>query len=53
MRSAEKIHDQAKLLAADGDEEKSYVLYMTFINIGAAIRKTIEYKKSKVYFEMH
>ena len=30
------------------DEERAYVLLMTFLNICTAIRKTQEYKKSKV-----
>ena len=32
----------------DRDEEKAYVLLMTFLDICSAIRKTQDYKKDKV-----
>ena len=50
INTADKLFDQALDLKIKGDEEKSYLSFMKYMNLVSCIRKLPDYRKEKDYF---
>lgn len=51
VNSASKIIQKAEECRLDGDEEKSYVLYMKFLFVFELIKKRSDFKQNQEYFK--
>ena len=51
VKVSQKLLTNAKECEINGDQEKAYVLFFKYCELFKAIRKSIEYKKDKVYYD--
>jgi len=48
VNTAQRLFTNAETAYRDKDEEKAYVLYMRYFNVIQYVKKSAEYRKSKV-----
>ena len=51
VKVSQKLLTNAKECEINGDQEKAYVLFFKYCELAKTIRKTLEYKKDKVYYD--
>ena len=51
VKVSQKLLTNAKECEINGDQEKAYVLFFKYCELAKTIRKSLEYKKDKVYYD--
>ena len=51
VKVSQKLLTNAKECEINGDQEKAYVLFFKYCELAKTIRKTLEYKKDKLYYD--
>ena len=51
VKVAQKLLSSAKENEINGDQEKAYVLFYKYFELYKAVRKSVEYKKDKIYYD--
>ena len=51
VRVAQKLLTNAKENELSGDQEKAYILFYKYFEVSKIIRKSLEYKKDKMYYD--
>ena len=51
VKVAQKLLSSAKENEINGDQENAYVLFYKYFELYKAVRKSVEYKKDKIYYD--